>query len=146
VGHADGDFIDLDWASRAKQAGRLLALFHGWKAVRQPYARASPRRRCGRLALRGAAFSRLLGRVEPPAARLPFGDSAEIGWIWSAESRSASGISLGGNALLKYLGEQGSTLSAEAVAISAPLDLAAAGRALDRGLSREIYTRMFLGR
>ena len=32
----------------------------------------------------------------------------------------------------------------KAVAISAPLDLAAAGRSLDAGLSREIYTRIFL--
>src|SRR5439155_1481842 len=31
-----------------------------------------------------------------------------------------------------------------AAAVSAPLDLAAAGRALDRGLNRLLYTRMFL--
>jgi len=74
------------------------------------------------------------------------GDSAEIGWILRRlEARHAVGISLGGNALLKLLGEQGAALNLrKAVAVSAPLDLAAAGRALDAGLSRQIYTRNFL--
>jgi predicted alpha/beta-fold hydrolase len=74
------------------------------------------------------------------------GDSDEIGWILKRlGARHAAGISLGGNALLKLLGEQGGAATLErAVAISAPLDLAAAGRNLDAGLSREIYTRIFL--
>ena len=78
------------------------------------------------------------------------GDSEEIGWILKALSGKTGllhscGISLGGNALLKYLGEQGgNAVIRKAVAISAPLDLAAAGRALDAGLSRVIYTRIFL--
>jgi len=81
------------------------------------------------------------------------GDSAEIDWILRRLGERhapggvlyAVGISLGGNALLKLLGEQGAAMPLEkAVAISAPLDLAAAGRALDRGFSREVYTRTFL--
>jgi hypothetical protein len=74
------------------------------------------------------------------------GDSAEIGWILRRlEAHHAVGISLGGNALLKLLGEQGAAINLQkAVAVSAPLDLAAAGRALDAGLSRQIYTRSFL--
>jgi predicted alpha/beta-fold hydrolase len=78
------------------------------------------------------------------------GDSEEIAWVLALlslknEKLFSCGISLGGNALLKYLGEQGgATAVQKAVAISAPLDLAAAGRSLDAGLSREIYTRIFL--
>lgn len=56
------------------------------------------------------------------------------------------GVSLGGNALLKWLGEQGeqaARLIDGAVAVSVPLDLAAAGKALDSGFNR-IYTHHFL--
>ena len=54
--------------------------------------------------------------------------------------------SLGGNALLKWLGERGAAareLARAAAAVSAPLDLAAAGAALDQGFNR-VYTARFL--
>ena len=49
----------------------------------------------------------------------------------------AVGVSLGGNALLKWLGEQGDAARAlveRAAGVSAPLDLTAAGHALDQRL------------
>jgi uncharacterized protein len=58
----------------------------------------------------------------------------------------ATGVSLGGNALLKWLGEQGEAASAvvtAAAAASAPLDLMAAGDALGRGYNL-VYTRNVL--
>lgn len=79
------------------------------------------------------------------------GDSAEIGWILQILRRRhaqvfATGVSLGGNALLKWLGEQGKhasgTLQA-AAAVSVPYDLAAADRSLTAGLGR-VYARHFL--
>ena len=56
-----------------------------------------------------------------------------------------AGVSLGGNALLRWLGEQqhGAEIVDAAVSVSAPLDLAAGGAALSRGFNR-LYTRMFL--
>ncbi|OGU55156.1 MAG: alpha/beta hydrolase, partial [Hydrogenophilales bacterium RIFOXYA1_FULL_63_33] len=59
----------------------------------------------------------------------------------------AVGVSLGGNALLKWLGEQGEaarTLVERAAGVSAPLDLTAAGHTLDRGFNRPVYTARFL--
>ncbi|MCU0648599.1 MAG: alpha/beta fold hydrolase [Gemmatimonadaceae bacterium] len=56
------------------------------------------------------------------------------------------GISLGGNVLLKYLGEVGSAVPAivrGAVAISVPYDLARASRYIGRGFGR-VYERAFL--
>ena len=56
------------------------------------------------------------------------------------------GISLGGNALLKWLGEQGKQachVIDGAVTVSVPLDLVAAGEALDSGFNR-FYTQHFL--
>ena len=81
------------------------------------------------------------------------GDATEIDWILrraKAEAPDAplfvAAISLGGNATLKWLGEQGSgaTKIATAVtAVSAPLDLTAAGNALEVGFSK-IYVTNFL--
>ena len=83
------------------------------------------------------------------------GDGAEIAWILGRLYRTvcqpqgrkllAVGISLGGNALLRYLGEHGTGarhLSAAAT-VSAPLDMRAGGAALSRGFNM-VYTRMFL--
>jgi len=82
------------------------------------------------------------------------GDSDEIAFMLkTVQARlplarwHAIGVSLGGNALLKYLGELGQTpsgLSAVA-AVSAPLDLVACGNTLsDTRLGRYLYTRYFL--
>jgi predicted alpha/beta-fold hydrolase len=149
----DGDFIDLDWAGRsASTSGPLIALFHGLEGGSgSPYARGIAAQalavgwRCVVPHFRGCS-----GELNRLPRAYHSGDSAEIAWILKALSGKSDklfgcGISLGGNALLKYLGEQGEDAAVlKAVAISAPLDLAAAGRSLDAGVSREIYTRMFL--
>jgi len=148
----DGDFIDLDWAGTE---GPLIAVFHGLEgSSASPYARAIAARalamgwRCVVPHFRGCS-----GELNRLPRAYHSGDSAEIDWILRRLGERhapggvlyAVGISLGGNALLKLLGEQGAAMPLEkAVAISAPLDLAAAGRALDRGFSREVYTRTFL--
>jgi predicted alpha/beta-fold hydrolase len=57
-----------------------------------------------------------------------------------------AGVSLGGNVLLKWLGEQGeavTSLVGAATAISVPFDLARSCRHIDAGLAR-FYTRRFL--
>ncbi|MFY9348137.1 MAG: alpha/beta fold hydrolase [Orrella sp.] len=82
------------------------------------------------------------------------GDSDEVGFILQATlGRSPlakwhiAGVSLGGNALLKYLGEhpgQNPKLQA-AVSVSAPVDLVAAGNKLSQDwVCRQLYTRHFL--
>ncbi|MEO6527134.1 MAG: alpha/beta fold hydrolase [Gemmatimonadaceae bacterium] len=57
-----------------------------------------------------------------------------------------AGFSLGGNVLLKWLGERGADLPPEvrgAVAISVPFDLERGSRFIERGFAR-VYTRHFL--
>jgi len=149
----DGDFIDLDWAGTDENPdGPLLALFHGLEgSSASPYARAIAAQalargwRCVVPHFRGCS-----GELNRLPRAYHSGDSEEIRWVLESlslknENLVACGISLGGNALLKYLGEQGERAATRrAVAISAPLDLAAAGGSLDAGLSREIYTRIFL--
>jgi uncharacterized protein len=76
------------------------------------------------------------------------GDTEELDWILKKIGPAAAiGVSLGGNALLKWLGERGEEAKAlvqRAATVSAPIDIAAAGRALDRGWNRLLYTRHFL--
>ena len=82
------------------------------------------------------------------------GDSDEVGFILRATLERSplakwhiAGVSLGGNALLKYLGEhpgQNPKLQA-AVSVSAPVDLVAAGNKLSQDWAcRQLYTRHFL--
>lgn len=59
----------------------------------------------------------------------------------------AVGVSLGGNALLRWAGELGDAAAGTAAAVAAvcaPLDLAAGSRAIGRGFNRAVYTAMFL--
>ncbi|WP_426147162.1 YheT family hydrolase [Polaromonas sp. DSR2-3-2] len=81
------------------------------------------------------------------------GDFAEIDWMLKRfASRHhgpvlAVGVSLGGNALMRWAGEMGrdaGQVVAAVASVSAPLDLAASGRAIGRGFNRQVYTRMFL--
>lgn len=82
------------------------------------------------------------------------GDSEEISFILkSVRARipdaqwHAVGVSLGGNALLKALGETPAHFEwlRASAAISAPLDLVAAGNHLsDNAFNREVYSRHFL--
>ena len=81
------------------------------------------------------------------------GDFAEIDWIlrrFAARHTGpllAVGISLGGNALMRWAAESGaeaSQLVAGVASVCSPLDLAASGWAISRGFNRQVYTRMFL--
>jgi predicted alpha/beta-fold hydrolase len=59
----------------------------------------------------------------------------------------AVGVSLGGNALMRWAGEAGETAArfvSAIAAVSSPLDLAAGSFAIGRGFNRVVYTTMFL--
>jgi predicted alpha/beta-fold hydrolase len=70
--------------------------------------------------------------------------------VVDAQSRPgllAAGVSLGGNALMRWAGEHGQSAQkvVNAVAsICSPLDLTASGHAIGKGFNRQVYTRMFL--
>ncbi|MDO4694366.1 MAG: alpha/beta fold hydrolase [Eikenella sp.] len=88
----------------------------------------------------------------PNRARVYYhsGDSREIGHMLGLMAERyprlyAAGVSLGGNALAKYLGEQQDRALPQAAAvISAPLDLSAASVRLEHGLSKALYAPYFL--
>lgn len=78
------------------------------------------------------------------------GDSEEIAWVLQSLKQRfgrvyATGVSLGGNMLAKYLGESGQNAACDAaVVISAPLDMVAASVPLSKGLGKNLYTMDFL--
>ncbi len=77
----------------------------------------------------------------------PLDPDATFAGVLHAPPVVALGVSLGGNALMRWAGELGASACAvvKAVAsVSSPLDLAASGHAIGRGFNRQVYTRMFL--
>jgi predicted alpha/beta-fold hydrolase len=146
----DGDFIHVDFAGDAA-ASRLLVLFHGLEGSSDSHYCRSLAAHAAKSGWRLAIphFRGCSGEPNKLARAYHSGDSDEVDWILRRFGRKlfVAGVSLGANALLKWLGERAEAATAiveRAVAVSAPVDLAAAGRALDRGLNRLAYTRMFL--
>lgn len=129
-------FHGLEGSSRSHYARSLMAAvaLHGWRGVVVHF--------------RGCS-----GELNRLPRAYHSGDSAEIDWILRglkhgrpAARLFAIGISLGGNALLKWLGEQGNAAGGvliRACAVSAPVDLMAAGDALGSGFNL-FYARHFL--
>jgi predicted alpha/beta-fold hydrolase len=151
----DGDFIDLDWLD-GDETAPLVVLFHGLEGNSRGHYALTLMHVLRQHGWRGVVphFRGCSGEPNRLPRGYHSGDSAEIDLILRrcrAESPRAplfaAGVSLGGNALLKWLGENGPECAAivdAAAAISAPLDLAAAGRALDQGFNRHAYVRHFL--
>lgn len=149
----DADFIDLDWID-GRPGAPCLILFHGLEgSSRSHYARhlmhAANRRGWHGVV---AHFRGCSGEPNRVARAYHSGDPLEIDWILRRlASRGfsplfAAGVSLGGNALLKWAAELGGDSGGPAAALAAvsvPLDLAAANDALSVGFNR-VYARHFL--
>jgi len=150
----DGDFVDVDWLDGGPQAP-LLVLLHGLEgSSASHYARSfahwAQRERWGFAVPHWRGCSGELNRA-PRAYHS--GDFEEVAWLLQRLRERAGaplhvvGVSLGGNALLRWAAEAGETartLVGALAAVCAPLDLAAGGRAIDRGFNRVAYARMFL--
>jgi predicted alpha/beta-fold hydrolase len=151
----DGDFIDVDVQRAADPRARWLVLFHGLEgSSSSPYARGFARAAAdAQLHYAVPHFRGCSGEINHAPRAYHSGDYEEIGWMLgrlrqrSAAPLWAVGVSLGGNALLRWAEEAGHSAAQQAAAVAAlcsPLDLAAGGRAIGRGFARLVYTRMFL--
>ena len=153
----DGDFIDLDWAAGNPDdvSKPLVVLFHGLEGSSGSLYALTIMTQTTKRGLRGVVvnFRGCSGEPNRLARAYHSGDAQEIDWILrrlrsrnSGARLYAVGVSLGGNALLKWLGdseESARSVVDAAVAVSAPLDLMAAGDELGKGFNR-VYTRNFL--
>lgn len=155
----DGDFIDVDsLPSDGRPAQRpLVILFHGLEGSSASHYAHCIAQECQRRgwALKLPHFRGCSGVINWAPRAYHSGDAEEVGWIIQRCREAASpgqpvyaiGVSLGGNALLRWaqdMGQQAQREVAAIVAISAPLDLMAAGRHIDSGVNRHLYAKMFL--
>ncbi len=146
----DGDFLDLEWNRIGRD--RLAILSHGLEGSA---------RECGMrglaAALEAAGWDALRWNFRGCSGepnRLPRSyHSGETGDLAAVIAHAAPrytrialvGLSLGGNVVLKYLGEaRPHPAVIAAVAISVPVDLAACVDAIDQRWSNRIYLRRFL--
>jgi uncharacterized protein len=151
----DGDFIDVDLRRSTDPAAPWLVLFHGLEGssashYAQGFARAAD---AAGMHFAVPHFRGCSGEINRAPRAYHSGDFEEVGWILerlrarSAQPLFAAGVSLGGNALLRWAEEAGTTAARSASAVAAvcsPIDLAAGGHAIGRGFNRLVYTRMFL--
>jgi predicted alpha/beta-fold hydrolase len=152
----DGDVWQFDWLEDAPGPCPLVVLFHGLEGSSGSHYVRALFVRLAELGWHGVV-PHFRGCADEPN-RLPrayhSGDHEEIAAMLAAVRDRVGpdrllylcGVSLGGSALLNWLGRAGSDAPpavAAAAAVSAPLDLMAAGRAIDSGANR-IYAAHFL--
>ncbi len=145
---SDGDFVDCYWHHKAdlNKPEAIVILFHGLAgSFHSPYIQGMMK------ALAQAGFNSVLmhfrgcsGQTNRLARSYHSGDTADAReWIEALKARYpqkplfAIGYSLGGNMLLKLLGEwQSSSLLCAAVSVSAPLQLNICAKQMNQGFSR----------
>ena len=152
----DNDFVDVDFAEHhSPPDAPLLVVFHGLEgSSRSHYAQALTNAAQARgWACAIPHFRGCSGELNHGPRAYHSGDFEEIDWILRRFKSlytgpiMAVGISLGGNALMRWAAELGASAAqvVHAVAsVCSPLDLAASGWAIGRGFNRQVYTRMFL--
>jgi predicted alpha/beta-fold hydrolase len=151
----DGDFIDVDLQHAAEPGAGWLVMFHGLEGSSRSHYSQGFAREAAAAGLHFAVphFRGCSGELNLAPRAYHSGDFEEVGWILGRlRERSplpllAAGVSLGGNALLRWAEEAGADAARVASAVAAvcsPIDLTAGGHAIGRGFNRLVYTRMFL--
>lgn len=152
----DGDFVEVHRLSGSEGEGSpRLVLLHGLEGtVRSHYAQGL----LAEAGRRGWAADLLIFRSCGPEMNRTkrfyhSGETTDLAFVLDrivAEFPDVpialAGVSLGGNVLLKFLGERGDDLPVSVVAaaaISVPFDLGRSGQRINRGFST-IYQRFFL--
>ena len=154
----DGDFLDLDWSvihEAVPAAGPLVLVLHGLEgSATSKYALETYRQ----LAVRGVAavglnFRSCSGELNRGPRLYHSGETEDLRFVLgqlaqrnSGRPLGAIGFSLGGNVLLKFLGEEAlagrQTALVAAAAVSVPYDLAAGARYTETGLARAYVWRL----
>jgi predicted alpha/beta-fold hydrolase len=144
----DGDFVDVDWMPQT--AGAIILILHGLEgSVESGYASGMLGAlskygwRCGVMHFRGCS-----GEVNRLPRTYHSGDTADVAFVIKKLREhepnvplAVIGFSLGGNVLLKWLGETAEQNPlAAAIAISVPFELDKAVDYLQQGFSK-IYDK-----
>jgi hypothetical protein len=150
----DGDFVDLDFPPAPAGDAPVVLLLHGLEgSARRGYAINAYRELAARgVAAVGLNFRSCSGEANRQPRLYHSGDTADLRHVaallrarFPRVPLGAIGFSLGGNALLKYLGEEAAAAPFRAaVAVSVPYDLSAGADALEGTRMGRFYTRLFL--
>ena len=153
----DADFIDVDFLKSSPQppGAPLLVLFHGLEGTSRSHYSEAFADFCLARGMNFAVphFRGCSGEINWAPRAYHSGDFEEVGWILQRLRQTHSGpiialgVSLGGNALMRWAEEMGDAASGTVSAVASicsPLDLAASGHAIGRGFNRLVYTRMFI--
>ena len=152
----DGDFVDLDHVPGPGDDTPIVLLMHGLEgSARRGYAINTYHELAQRgVRAIGLNFRSCSGELNRAPRFYHSGDTGDIAFVlellasrYPHVPRGAIGFSLGGNALLKFLGERGDdarSLVSAAVAVSVPYDLGAGADALDASFMGRLYTRVFV--
>jgi predicted alpha/beta-fold hydrolase len=149
---ADGDFLELDWATSRR--AKLAILSHGLEGSSEDTCIRGIADRLLEMEWDVLAWNYRGCGMEPNRLVRSY-HSGETGDLKTVIDVAATkyktialiGFSLGGNVTLKYLGEGGTHPAvAAAIAISAPIDLRSSAMAIDRRWCNRLYRRRFLSR
>jgi uncharacterized protein len=140
----DNDFIDVDFCGNGNAP--LVILLHGLTGSSQSSYIKGLQTQLFNLGFRSAAlnFRGCSGQPNNRARCYHSGETEDIHFLYRTLRQrepetaiAAAGFSLGGNVLLKWLGEQGQNLDLfAAVAVSVPLVLGVCATKLDNGFAR----------
>lgn len=169
----DDDFIDLDWLIhdpiRLSLSGRpaddrqdhrplegpIVLILHGLEGCSRSKYVLGLLSQLNRIRWQGIAmnFRSCSGEINRQRRFYHSGETTDLAWVVSrltqlfpAHPIYLAGFSLGGNVLLKWLGEEGEKVPDAvrgAVAVSVPFDLEVSARRIDQGI-RRIYAAVFL--
>ncbi len=148
---ADGDFLDLYWSG--PETAPLILMLHGLEGSLASHYAAGLLHTLNRAGWRSCFmhFRGCSGEANRLARSYHSGETGDLQAVidhlharHGLTPTCCIGVSLGGNVLLKWLGEQGpQARTGSAIAISVPLQLAASADRLQYGLSR-LYQRHLL--
>lgn len=148
----DGDFLDIDWFG--PDAGPIVILLHGLSgSSRSPYIRGM-QTALAKHGWRSAAmnFRGCSGEPNHTARGYHSGDTRDLEHLHDTLRQrypqvpiAAAGYSLGGNVLLKWLGERGEQVElVAAAAVCVPLRLDLCAERLDQGVSKVYRNQLLL--
>lgn len=158
----DGDFLDVDFCGNSSLNGKskspLILILHGLEgSSKAPYVQSllATLEKCEAEA---AAINMRMCNGEANRLKQTYhsGKTEDLDFVirqiskeFPAREIYLVGYSIGGNIVLKWLGENGRQAQGKvrkAVAVSVPYDLAQSVELIDQGFNREVYTRLLLGR
>jgi len=152
----DGDFLDLDFGPDPDSSSPIILLLHGLEGfTHRPYMiQAAHSITAAGMASVGLNFRSCSGEPNRTPRLYHSGETSDVVLVlellkerWPERAIGALGFSLGGNVLLKLMGERadgGTGLLKAAVGVSVPFDLAAGAIYLERGILGWFYHRYFL--